>query len=187
MLRRSVVLFAVVASIAAMGVAGCGSSKSASSTSSTPAATASTATTTATATTEHPNAKFILHFGLAAGAFHHFIYLPFRAGDFAHPLSHKLAVVKAGVAGLFVYHELKLAADDVKSSKALSTLFAPITALANKVSALRTSILGGHASSADVTSVQAGGNAIAATANAAGTTVTPASLSQIAAAGGPTP
>jgi hypothetical protein len=53
--------------------------------------------------------KFALHAGLAFGAFHHFIYGPFKAGGL-----HGVApLAKAGAAGLFTVHELKLAkADD---------------------------------------------------------------------------
>ncbi|MGA2013803.1 MAG: hypothetical protein ABSH51_25180 [Solirubrobacteraceae bacterium] len=43
------------------------------------------------------------------------MYGPLKAGDFSHPLLHKLTVVKAGVAGLYVYHELKLALGDAPS------------------------------------------------------------------------
>jgi hypothetical protein len=126
-----------------------------------------------------------LHFGLAGGAFHHFIYLPFRAGIFAKPLSHKVEVAKSGLAALFVYHELKLAAADVRSSKLLSALFAPITALASKVSALRSSLINGKPTPTEMAGVQNDGNAIARSAQAAGQPVTQATPQEIAAAGGP--
>ena len=129
MLRRSAVLLAVVGCIAAAGISGCGSK---SSSSSTPAA----ASTGATGTTHFAKTKFVFHAGLAFGAFHHFIYNPLKAGDFRHPFSHKLTIVEAGLAATFVYHELKLAATDVKSSKILSTLFLPITIVADKVKGL---------------------------------------------------
>jgi hypothetical protein len=150
-------------------------------------APAQATTAPSTTTTSHPNVRFLLHFGLAGGAFHHFIYLPFKAGDFAHPLSHKLAVAKAGAAALFVYHELKLSADDVKSSQTLSTLFAPITALANQVGALRSTILHGKPTAAEVSGVQSGGNSIGQTAASTGNVVTQAAPDAVARAGGPTP
>lgn len=141
MVRRSALLLAVIGCIAAFGIAGCGSSKKNSS-SSTPAATATTATHLA-------KTKFVLHAALAFGAFHHFIYGPANAGDFKHPFSHKLTIVKAGLATVFVYHELKLAATDVKSSKILSTLFAPLTIVANKVRGLDGQIKSGNATDVD--------------------------------------
>ncbi len=76
--------------------------------------------------------KFVLHAGLAFGAFHHFIWKPFKRGDLSHPLSHKLTAVKAGLAVGFVYHELRLALHDAQSSKTLSRLVAPITSLDNR-------------------------------------------------------
>jgi hypothetical protein len=123
MLRRSAVLIAVVGCIAA-SAAGCGSSS------------ASSSSTAGTATTHFAKTKFVLHAGLALGAFHRYIYKPYRAGNLRHPLSHKAAVVKAALASAFAYHELKLAANDVKSSKLLSKLFAPITIVANKIRGL---------------------------------------------------
>jgi hypothetical protein len=45
---------------------------------------------------------------------------------------------------VFCYHEIKLAAQDVKSSKILSALFAPVTVLASKLSSLKTDLLSGR-------------------------------------------
>jgi hypothetical protein len=140
MLRRSAVLLAVLGCIAAFGAAGCGK-KSAS----TGAAASTTSTTTHLAKT-----KFVFHAGLAFGAFHHFIYKPFKAGDFRHPLSHKAKVVEAALAATFVYHELKLAANDVKSSKLLSKLFAPITLVAAKIRGLGNPIKHGQAPASEI-------------------------------------
>lgn len=155
MLRRSAVLVAVVGCIAALGVAGCGSSGKGSS--------AGTATTPVTgATTHFAKTKFVFHAALAFGAFHHFIYDPAKAGYFKHPLSHKFAVVEAGLAALFVYHELKLAAADVKSSRILSTLFAPITLVADKVHALASRIR--HGDTSQVEGINASLGAIKSTA-----------------------
>jgi len=52
--------------------------------------------------------KFILHGALAYGAFHRYIYKPFRAGKFKKGASgQKVALAKAGAATLFVVRELK--------------------------------------------------------------------------------
>jgi hypothetical protein len=123
---------------------------------------------TTTPTTDFAKTKFILHVGLAGGAFHRYVYKPLKAGAFSRPLSHKLALFKAALASLFIYHELKLAAVDVRSSKILSALFSPITALAAKVSALRDQLLGGRFNSADINAIQAGGGQIVTTAGAKG-------------------
>lgn len=98
----------------ALAAAGCGSSSSSNSSS---AAAAGTSGSTSTSSTPNvgrlPTVKFVLHAGLAFGAFHRYIYKPFKAGDFSGGiLKHKLTLVKAGLAGLFAYHELKLALKD---------------------------------------------------------------------------
>ncbi len=162
MLRRTAVLMLVLGCIAAVGVAGCGSSKK--SNSSTPAAT----TPATTGTTSFAKTKFALHAAFGFGAFHHFIYKPAKAGDFAHPLSHKLTVVKAGAAALFTYHELKLAAEDVKSSALLSKLFAPLTIAAAKIKGLGSTIKGGNVSTSDVDGINSSLASIKSTASSNG-------------------
>jgi len=158
--------------VVALAAAGCGS-KSSSSTSVTPATT----------TTVHfAKTKFVFHTALAFGAFHHFIYEPIKAGDLRHPLLHKFTLVKMGLAGLFVYHELKLAAQDVRASKLLSTLFAPLIALDNKVKALGASIGAGHATSASADSLNSDVASLSSAAASKGQSISEAvpSTSQLA-------
>ncbi len=159
--RRSAVLLMVVGCIAVFGAAACGSKSS-----STPSAG------TTTTTTHLAKTKFVFHAGLAFGAFHHFIYGPFRAGDFRHPLSHKTKVVEAALAGTFVYHELKLAANDVKSSRVLSKLFAPITIAAAKIRGIGTSIKGGNASTSEIDGANSSLASIKSTAASNGQPIT---------------
>jgi hypothetical protein len=79
--------------------------------------------------------KFVLHAGLAFGAFHHFIYEPYKAGAFHGP--HKIrALAEAGAAGLFAYHELKLARTDARSSRLLSKVILPVAGLGGALLAL---------------------------------------------------
>jgi hypothetical protein len=101
---------------------------------------------------------------LAFGAFHHFIYNPYRAGNLRHPLSHKLAVAKAALAATFVYHELKLAANDVRSSKLLSKLAAPMTIVAAKVRGVGNPIKGGQDPGAQITAANSSLASIKSTA-----------------------
>jgi hypothetical protein len=110
-----------------LAVAGCGSSSS--STSAGGSGGGSASSTVTTPNVGHlPTAKFVLHAGLAFGAFHRYIYKPFKAGEL-HGFSHKLTIIKAGLAGLFAYHELKLAIKDAQASPILSKLVAPVTCL----------------------------------------------------------
>ena len=122
-----------LALVVALALAGCGSSSSGSSGSGANSASSSSST----GTIHLAKTKFVLHAGLAFGAFHRYIYKPLRAGDFSHPLSHKLTLIKAGLAALFIRHELELAMADARSSPALSKLVSPITALEARINALR--------------------------------------------------
>lgn len=64
--------------------------------------------------------KFVLHSGLAFGAFHRWLYKPFKAGTFNKGADGRIkAFVKGGLAALFVKREIRLATEDVKASPAL--------------------------------------------------------------------
>ena len=105
-------LLSVVLVLGVLALAGCGSSSNGSSTTS----ASTTQSTTAASPTHLATAKFVVHAGLAFGAFHHYIYEPLLKGEFKSLLHHKLAVLKATAAAVFVLHELKLATADAKAS-----------------------------------------------------------------------
>jgi hypothetical protein len=167
-MRYPVCLVAVVI-VLAFAVVGCGSSSSSSTTAAAPAAT-STASTTAT--THLAKTKFVLHAGLAFGAFHRWIYKPAKAGELSHPLEHKFTTVKAAFAAAFVYHELKLALADAQASPTLSKLVAPITDLQNKLHGLTGSVKSGGASAGNVDGIDSTISSIKSQAAAAGQTIT---------------
>ena len=136
----------------AMAIAGCGSSASSS--------TSAAAGGSPPAHVHFAKTKFVLHAGLAFGAFHRYIYKPFRSGGFTPPGRHKLAIVKAGVAALFIYHEVKIALVDAQSSPLLSKLVSPLTALQTRMQGLAQRLHGGqldssaiNAAGGDVTSL----------------------------------
>jgi hypothetical protein len=161
--QRSVAISIVIACLAALALAGCGASSSSS---------ASGGGSATTSTTHFAKTKFVLHMGLAIGAFHRYIWKPYKAGTFHSLFSHKIALLKAAIASLFIYHELKLAASDVHSSKILSALFAPVTALAAKVSALRSQLLHGQFTPSDIESVQNDAGSISSQASSKGQSIT---------------
>jgi hypothetical protein len=139
--------------VGALAVAGCGSSGSSGSAGSGSGQT----------TTRHiafAKTKFLLHAGLAFGAFHRYIYKPFRSGGFSPPTQHKAAIVKAGVAGLFAYHEAKLALQDAQASPTLSKLVAPLTALQRQLSGLGTRLKGGSLDASGINAANASVNGI---------------------------
>ena len=149
--RRRLLALVLVAGLLGLVGAGCGSSSSSSS----PAAgqgtsSAQTASNTTSSDIKLAKTKFVLHAGLAFGAFHRWIYKPIRAGYLHHPLSHKLALVKAGLAATFVYHELGIALRDAQASPTLSKLVSPITALQTRFHGLGGNIKSGQVSESDV-------------------------------------
>ena len=88
-------------------------------------------------------AKFLLHAGIAYYVFDHYIYKPWKAGDL-HGFTHAFTIAKALVAAVFVYHEVKVMAGDVKDSKLLTFLTAPLAAVITKLSSLKSAITGGN-------------------------------------------
>jgi hypothetical protein len=88
--------------------------------------------------------KFVLHAGLAFGAFHRYIYKPFKQGAFRQGAHGRIkAFVKGAAAALFTYHEVKIALKDARSSKLLSKLVSPLTALQARFAGLRGKLKGG--------------------------------------------
>ncbi len=144
-MHRLVVLLLIVS--LAVVVGGCGSKSSSSS-------TQGAATTTSGGGKVHlAKTKFVLHAGLAFGAFHRYIYKPFKHGKFSGGLlHHKLATVKAALAAAFAYHEVKLALKDARSSKLLSKALAPLLAMQTKLGSLTSGLKHGNADSAAINS-----------------------------------
>ncbi|GAC1629315.1 MAG: hypothetical protein NVS4B2_11300 [Chloroflexota bacterium] len=117
--------------------------------------------TQSAAVTSHPAAfdktKFLFHLGLAFGAFHHFVYKPYKAGQLN--THHKLNLVKAALAAAFTYHEVKKAYQTAQgsNSKTLKLLIAPLNGLAGGFNALSTKIRHGDASGAESLNTQTSG------------------------------
>lgn len=177
-MRQITVITLVSVCIAAFGLAGCGSAGSSS-------AAGGSAATSTSSSVHFAKTKFLLHAGLAFGAFHRYIYKPFRSGVFSHPFLHKLSLIKAGLAAVFIVHELKIAAVDARSSKLLSRLFSPLTAVAAKLGALRSAITGGSVNASDLGGVQSQLSSIGKTASSHGQTIQDAvpSAGQLASGG----
>jgi hypothetical protein len=157
--RRGRIFLLTLVAVAALGLGlgGCGSSSSTGSNST------STPQTSSQPATSFAKTKFVLHAGLAFGAFHPFIYKPYKAGTL-----HGFGLVKAGLAGLFAYHEVKLALTDAKSSPLLSRLLSPLSALSAKLSALGTSLRGGSVDRTAIESTNTDVGVASAASQAAG-------------------
>ena len=181
---RTVLLTSLV--VCGLLIAGCGSSSSSSSSGS---ASASAGGSTSSSTTPNvgrlPTAKFALHAGLAFGAFHRWIYKPLKNGTFSGGIfKHKLALGKAALAGLFAYHELKLAIQDAQASPKLQKLVAPFTALGNKLKSIGDSAKSGNFDPSTITSANGDVTSLSGLAKQAGASVTPQEPSASALASG---
>jgi len=141
----------------ALVVGGCGSSSSSSSSAAPAQSQSAQSSSTAPAKRTHlAKTKFVLHTGLAFGAFHRYIYKPFKAGAFKGGLrTSKAAYLKGGLAGLFAYHEVRLALTDAQSSPLLSKLVSPLTALQSKMAALGSGLKRGQANPGAIASTDA--------------------------------
>ncbi len=160
---RKIVLAGLLALLLTFA-AGCGSSsKSSSGSPSGSSAVTQSGPTSTTGTTHFAKTKFALHAGLAFGAFHRYIYKPLKEGKFSGGLlHHKLALVKAAAAAAFAYHEIRLALDDARSSKILSTLLSPLLALQTKLSSLKDGFKRGKSDPATIQSANGDTSTISA-------------------------
>jgi hypothetical protein len=157
-------MLAVLFVTVALAAAGCGSSSSSSS---------SAQGSGGTATTHLAKTKFLLHAGLAFGAFHRYIYKPLKEGKFSGGLfHHKLATLKAALAGAFAYHEVKLALVDARSSKLLSKVLAPLLALQTKLGSLTSDLKHGNADPSAIQSANSAATQAGSASHGAGQTIT---------------
>ena len=100
-------------------------------------------------------------------------------------MKHKLALVKAGLAGLFAYHELKIAIQDAQASPKLQKLVAPVTALGDKLKSIGDSAKSGNIDPSTITSANGDVTSLSGLAKQAGISITPQepSASALAAVG----
>ena len=142
--------------------AGCKSSTSSAPASSSPAASASgAAAAPSVAATACPaqasgfaKTKFVTHAALGFGAFHRYIYKPYRAGTFRSGVHGRLtAFAKAALAALFIKREIRLSAAAAQNSPALcKAVLSPLRTVSETVQAAVTKLKGGDASG--ISSVQ---------------------------------
>ena len=118
--------------------------------------------------------RFVLHMGLAYYAFHHFVYKRYKEGGFAKGAPHRVRnIVKAGIAVLFTYHELKVAYKIANNShsKLLHALVAPLNALTGQADRLQARLKKGQYSEADLRKFTDGVNAFGTQAARNGFTI----------------
>lgn len=103
-------------------------------------------------TTSFAKSKFVLHAGLAFGAFHRYLYKPFQAGTFKSGAHGRLTgFVKAGAAALFIKREVRLASEDVQANPTLcKAIGQPLQAVGDQVSSVVDKLKGGDTSAIGV-------------------------------------
>ena len=132
-------------------LAGCASSSSGSpagtTTTSSPAAAAAAAPCPAQAS-DFARTKFTAHAALGFGAFHRYLYKPYKAGTFRSGAHGRItAFIKAGLAALFIKREIRLAAAAAQNSPALcKVILAPLRTVSETIQAAVTKLKGGDAS-----------------------------------------
>ncbi len=137
----------VVLALAAFVGTGCGNStKTVSQTN------ANGQVTTRTVPNVHfAKTKFVLHAGLAFGAFHRYIYKPFKQGTFKKGAAGRTkALIKGGAAGLFAAHELKKAREAALSDDRLRPLADGIGGLGDKLGSLAAGLKGSSFNPTDI-------------------------------------
>lgn len=97
--------------------------------------------------------RFLLHLGFAYFAFHHWVWKPYKA----HKLGrlHLVTTIKAGLALLFAYHEVKVAYGIAKGSKSktLQLIIAPMNKLGDAFHAVGNKLKKGDVSNSDLNSL----------------------------------
>ena len=92
--------------------------------------------------------NFVLHGGLAFGAFHRYLYKPYQAGAFAAGQNGRIvALAKGGASALFIKREIRLLSEDVKANPALcNAIAAPLANVGNSISSAVDQLKSGNSS-----------------------------------------
>jgi len=145
LLSRIAAILVVIA--IALAATGCGSStKTVSETNAN-----GQVTTQAVPNVHFAKTKFVLHMGLAFGAFHRYIYKPLKTGAFKSGSPGRVkALIKAAAAALFAVHELKVAHEDALSDSHLRPIANKIDALRGKLGSLGSALKAGSLNPADI-------------------------------------
>lgn len=99
-------------------------------------------------TTSFAKTKFVLHTGLAFGAFHRYLYKPYQAGTFKSGAHGRIsAFIKSGLAALYIKREVRLASTDVAANPLLCrAIGAPLRTVGTDIQAAVSKLKGGDAS-----------------------------------------
>jgi hypothetical protein len=170
-MKRSVALVATLALVVFLA-AGCKSSATSAASSSPSAAATAVATSCPSHATGFAKTKFLTHAALGFGAFHRYIYKPYRAGTFRSGAHGRLsAFIKAGLAALFIKREIRLAGLAAQKSPALCKIvLTPLRTVSETIQAAVSKLKGGDTSG--VSDVQSAITQVKSGAAGQGATIT---------------
>jgi hypothetical protein len=162
---RSLALVLVLIALA-VGTAGCGSKTVA-------VTSANGSVTTRTVPDVHfAKTKFVLHMGLAFGAFHRYVYKPYKAGALGSGAQGRVkALLKAASGAVFAVHELKTARDDALSDSRLRPLAEKVERLLFKLTSLGGALKHGSLNPAAIESAAAAVTSLGAASGGLGATI----------------
>lgn len=125
------------------------------------------------ATKKFAKTRFAADAGLAFGAFHRYIYKPYRAGTFKSGADGRTkAFVKGGAAALFAANRLNAARKLVSADPTLcKVLKAPVDAVWNQMTAIVDKVKSGNINPAEIDSIESGIGSITSGASSAGTNI----------------
>ncbi|GAA1720060.1 hypothetical protein GCM10009765_80420 [Fodinicola feengrottensis] len=148
--NRIVLTVVALATALTLGLSGCGPKATTASSSSTAPAGAGCQSV---GSIKFDKTKFVLHAGLAFGAFHHWIWKPYKANAFSKGQKGRItALIKGALAAAFTIHELKVAKADAESSPTLCKLVAPLDKAGAYLSGLTTKIRNGSVTDSELSS-----------------------------------
>lgn len=150
----------LVVPVLLVALAGCGTSNTATTAggvaeTSSPTSMAQAANCPTVPTTKLAKTRFVTDAGLAFGAFHRYIYKPYKAGAFTSGApGQKKAIVKAAAAAAFTLNRLNAARKLVSEDPTLcKTLKAPLDALSTMISGMVGKLKGGNVDPGQLDSV----------------------------------
>jgi hypothetical protein len=116
--------------------------------------------------------KFVLHMGLAFGAFHRYIYDPYKSGAFKSGAPGRTkALLKAGAAAIYTVHELKTARDDALSDQHLRPLVEKLERLRIRLTSLGGSLKGGVLDAAGIAAAAGAVSSLGSESSGAGAVI----------------
>jgi hypothetical protein len=119
-----------------------------------------------------PKTRFLLHAGLAFGAFHRYMLKPLKNGGFtAGSSSRTKTFVKAALAGAFVVREIIQMDKFANADKTLCKIVPNIDGVNTALSSLIAKLKGSTATDADLTSVSSTFDSLQSQAGSLGTTI----------------